>query len=65
MSAKRRYALENREAHRAQWRQQAEQRLAKVGGSKSFHVALGLTFRDELKNDFLYFDFQHQIRFVC
>ena len=30
MSAKRRYALENREAHRAQWRQQAEQRLAKV-----------------------------------
>ena len=30
MSAKRRYALENREAHRAQWRQQAEQRLAKA-----------------------------------
>ena len=30
MSAKRRFALENREASRAQWRQQAEQRLAKA-----------------------------------
>ena len=35
MSAKRRYALENREAHRAQWRQQAEQRLAKAGFESS------------------------------
>lgn len=41
MSAKRRYALENREAHRAQWRQQAEQRLAKARGmdeKASFHI---------------------------
>lgn len=41
MSAKRRYALENREAHRAQWRQQAEQRLAKarrMDEKASFHV---------------------------
>ncbi|OLP86846.1 hypothetical protein AK812_SmicGene31997 [Symbiodinium microadriaticum] len=30
MNAKRRYALDNREAQRAQWRQQAEQRLAKA-----------------------------------
>ena len=31
MNAKRRYALDNREAQRAHWRQQAEQRLAKAG----------------------------------
>ena len=31
VNAKRRYALENREAHRAQWRQQAEQRMTKAG----------------------------------
>ena len=37
MSAKRRYALENREAHRAQWRQQAEQRLAKVSCESNRH----------------------------
>eukprot|EP00440_Ansanella_granifera_P052829 gb/GFBE01057280.1/.p1 GENE.gb/GFBE01057280.1/~~gb/GFBE01057280.1/.p1 ORF type:complete len:272 (+),score=45.31 gb/GFBE01057280.1/:1-816(+) len=30
MVAKRRYAVENRDAHRSQWRQQAEQRLAKA-----------------------------------
>ena len=54
MNAKRRYALDNREAQRAQWRQQAEQRLAKAGAEEAVATAC-----------ILYLSFSRSLFFLC